>query len=238
MSEINATRYVGIPDFLKIVIEKAEKNKLQINNLKKALFSGGPLFPQVAVFFKSKSIKFYQCYGTADLGLIAYEADIDDGMIIDEDIILEIVKPDTNDRVPDGEVGEVIVTVLNNYELPIVRFATGDLSTIIEGQSKTGRTNKRIKGWLGRADQTTKVKSMFVQPSQIAKIIDQLFDDKPKAKLIVSRENNRDSLTLQIEHLVNTNEKDNLNKKVVDEMKKILNLNGEVEFVNLGTYTQ
>ena len=238
MSEINATRYVGIPDFLKIVIEKAEKNKLQINNLKKALFSGGPLFPQVAVFFKSKSIKFYQCYGTADLGLIAYEADIDDGMIIDEDIILEIVKPDTNDRVPDGEVGEVIVTVLNNYELPIVRFATGDLSTIIEGQSKTGRTNKRIKGWLGRADQTTKVKSMFVQPSQIAKIIDQLFDDKPKAKLIVSRENNRDSLTLQIEHLVNTYEKDNLNKKVVDEMKKILNLNGEVEFVNLGTYTQ
>ena len=119
--------------------------------------------------------------------------------------------------------------------LPIVRFATGDLSTIVEGQSKTGRTNKRIKGWLGRADQTTKVRGMFVQPSQIAKIIDHLFDDKPKAKLIVSRENNRDILTLQIEHLVNTNEKENLNKKVVDEMKKILNLNGEVEFVNLGT---
>ena len=235
MSEINATGYVGIPDFLKIVIEKAEKNKLPINNLKKALFSGGPLFPQVADFFKSKNIKFYQCYGTADLGLIAYEADIDDGMIIDEDIILEIVKPGTNDRVPDGEVGEVVVTVLNNYELPIVRFATGDLSTIVEGQSKTGRTNKRIKGWLGRADQTTKVRGMFVQPSQIAKIIDHLFDDKPKAKLIVSRENNRDILTLQIEHLVNTNEKENLNKKVVDEMKKILNLNGEVEFVNLGT---
>ena len=234
MSEINATGYVGIPDFLKIIIEKAEKNKLPINNLKKALFSGGPLFPQVADFFKSKNIKFYQCYGTADLGLIAYEADVDDGMIIDEDIILEIVKPGTNDRVPDGEVGEVIVTVLNNYELPIVRFATGDLSTIIEGQSKTGRTNKRIKGWLGRADQTTKVKGMFVQPSQIAKIIDELFDDKPKAKLIVSREDNRDILTLQIEHLVNSNEKDNLNKKVVDEMKKILNLNGEVEFVNLG----
>ena len=156
-------------------------------------------------------------------------------MIIDEDIILEIVKPGTNDRVPDGEVGEVVVTVLNNYELPIVRFATGDLSTIIEGQSKTGRTNKRIKGWMGRADQTTKVKGMFVQPSQIAKIIDELLDDKPKAKLIVSRDDNRDILTLQIEHLVNTNEKDNLNKKVVDEMKKTLNLNGEVEFVNLGT---
>ena len=235
MSEINATGYVGIPDFLKIIIEKAEKKENLINSLKKALFSGGPLFPQVADFFNSKNIKFYQCYGTADLGLIAYEADVDDGMIIDEDIILEIVKPGTNDRVPDGEVGEVIVTVLNNYELPIVRFATGDLSTIIEGQSKTGRTNKRIKGWLGRADQTTKVKGMFVQPSQIAKIIDELFDDKPKAKLIVSRDDNRDILTLQIEHLVNTNEKDNLNKKVVDEMKKTLNLNGEVEFVNLGT---
>ena len=223
------------PDFLKIIIEKAEKNEFPITNLKKALFSGGPLFPQVANFFKSKNIKFYQCYGTTDLGLIAYEDDVDDGMIIDEDIILEIVKPDTNDRVPNGEVGEIIVTVLNNYELPIVRFATGDLSTIIEGQSKTGRTNKRIKGWLGRADQTTKVKGMFVQPSQIAKIIDQLFDDNPKAKLIVSRENNRDILILQIEYLVNLHEKENLNKIIVDEMKKILNLNGEVEFVNLGT---
>ena len=235
MSEINTTGYVGIPDFLKIIIEKAEINNLPINYLKKALFSGGPLFPDVAEYFKSKNIDFYQCYGTADLGLIAYEADIDDGMVVDEDIILEIVKPGTNERVPNGEVGEVIVTVLNNYELPIIRFATGDLSTIIEGQSKTGRTNIRIKGWMGRADQTTKVRGMFVQPSQIAKIIDNLFTNKPKAKLLVSRENNRDNLKLLIEHVSNENDKIALNEKVVDEMKKILNLNGIVEFVNLGS---
>ena len=157
------------------------------------------------------------------------------GMIVDEDIILEIVKPGTNDRVSNGEVGEVIVTVLNNYELPIIRFATGDLSKIIDGQSKTGRTNKRIQGWMGRADQTTKVRGMFVQPSQISKIIDELFYNKPKAKLIVTRENNRDNLTLQIEYVSNQNEKEDLNKKVVDEMKKILNLNGKVQFVNIGT---
>ena len=156
-------------------------------------------------------------------------------MVVDEDIILEIVKPGTNERVPNGEVGEVIVTVLNNYELPIIRFATGDLSTIIEGQSKTGRTNIRIKGWMGRADQTTKVRGMFVQPSQIAKIVDNLFTNKPKAKLIVSRENNRDNLKLLIEHVSNENDKIALNEKVVDEMKKILNLNGIVEFVNLGS---
>ncbi len=235
MSEINTTGYVGIPDFLKIIIEKAENNDLPISNLKKALFSGGPLFPDVAEYFKSKNINFYQCYGTADLGLIAYEADINDGMIVDEDIILEIVKPGTNERVPNGEVGEVIVTVLNNYELPIIRFATGDLSTIIEGQSKTGRTNIRIKGWMGRADQTTKVRGMFVQPSQIAKIVYNLFTNKPKAKLIVSRENNRDNLKLLIEYVSNENDKIALNEKVVDEMKKILNLNGIVEFVNLGS---
>jgi len=235
MSEINTTGYVGIPDFLKIIIEKADNNNLPITYLKKALFSGGPLFPQVADFFKNKNLDFYQCYGTADLGLIAYEADVNDGMIVDEDIILEIVKPGTNDRVSNGEVGEVIVTVLNNYELPIIRFATGDLSKIIDGQSKTGRTNKRIQGWMGRADQTTKVRGMFVQPSQISKIIDELFDNKPKAKLIVTRENNRDNLTLQIEYVSNQNEKEDLNKKVVDEMKKILNLNGKVQFVNIGT---
>ena len=233
MSEINTTGYVGIPDFLKIIIEKAENNNLPISNLKKALFSGGPLFPDVAEYFKSKNIDFYQCYGTADLGLIAYEADKNDGMIVDEDIILEIVKPGTNERIPNGEVGEVIVTVLNNFELPIIRFATGDLSTIIEGQSKTGRTNKRIQGWMGRADQTTKVRGMFVQPSQIAKIVDSLFDNKPKAKLIVNRENDRDNLKLLIEYISNENDKVDLNKKVVDEMKKTLNLNGVVEFVNL-----
>ena len=236
MSDINATGYVGIPDFLKIIIEKAEKNNFSISQLKKALFSGGPLFPQVADFFKSKKIDFYQCYGTADLGLIAYEAEEDDGMIVDEGVIVEIVKPGTNEIVSDGEVGEVVVTVLNNYEVPLIRFATGDLSTIMTGMSKTGRTNRRIKGWMGRADQTTKVKGMFVQPSQVAMILDNVFDTKPKGRLVVSRENNRDYLTLKIENNLSDNsEKNYLIKKIVDEMKKILNLNGDVKIVEPGT---
>jgi len=133
-------------------------------------------------------------------------------------------------------VGEVIVTVLNNYEVPLIRFATGDLSAIMHGISKTGRTNTRIKGWMGRADQTTKVKGMFVQPSQIAKILGNIFDDKVKGRLVVSRQNNRDKLTLNIEYIVSDeNEKENLIEKLVDEMKKILNLNGNVNLVKPGT---
>ena len=168
-------------------------------------------------------------------GLIAYEADVDDGMIIDEDIILEIVKPGTNDRVPDGEVGEVIVTVLNNYELPIVRFATGDLSTIIEGQSKTGRTNKRIKGWLGRADQTTKVKGMFVQPSQINKILENL-EINNKARMIISRSNDRDEMILEIEsNLTDPLEIESIQARVSEEIKNVINLRGNSKIVPLSS---
>ena len=236
MSQIKATGYVGIPDFLKIILEKAEKNNVSLPHLKKALFSGGPLFPEVAEFFNSKKISFYQCYGTADLGLIAYEADKNDGMIVDEGVLVEIVKPGTGEKLSDGEVGEVVVTVLNNYEVPLIRFATGDLSAIMHGISKTGRTNTRIKGWMGRADQTTKVKGMFVQPSQIAKILGNIFDDKVKGRLVVSRQNNRDKLTLNIEYIVSDeNEKENLIEKLVDEMKKILNLNGNINLVKPGT---
>ena len=156
-------------------------------------------------------------------------------MIVDEGVIVEIVKPGTNEIVSDGEV-EVVVTVLNNYEVPLIRFTTGDLSTIMTGMSKTGRTNRRIKGWMGRADQTTKVRGMFVQPSQIAKILSNIFDDKVKGRLVVSRENNRDKLTLNIEYISSDkNEKETLIEKLVDEMKKILNLNGKVNLVKPGT---
>ena len=172
MKDIGTTAYVGVPDFLKIILEKADANNISLPKLKKAMVTGGPLFPNVAENFKTRGILTRQCYGTADLGLVAYEAAENDGMIVDEDVLLEIVKPGTGKRVKDGEVGEVVVTVLNNYELPIIRFATGDLSSIMEGQSVTGRTNKRIKGWMGRADQTTKVRGMFVQPSQINKILE------------------------------------------------------------------
>jgi phenylacetate-CoA ligase len=195
------------------------------------MVTGGPLFPAVAQYFKDRNIQAMQCYGTADLGLVAYEGAENDGMIIDEDVILEIVKPGTGKRVQDGEVGEVVVTVLNNYELPIIRFATGDLSAIMEGISITGRTNKRIKGWMGRADQTTKVRGMFVQPSQINKILESLKINN-KARMIISRSNDRDELLLKIESnnsdLVEINA---IQLRVSEEIKNVINLRGNVEIV-------
>jgi len=232
MSQVNTTAYVGVPDFLRILLEKADQNKIDLPYLKKAMFSGGPLFPNVADYFKSKDLNFFQCYGTADLGLIAYEASEKDGMVIDENVILEIVTPGTGDPVPEGEVGEVIVTVLDNYELPMIRFATGDLSSFLHGTSSSGRTNKRIKGWQGRADQTTKVRGMFVQPSQINLILKNCFKINVKSRLIVNRENDRDNIHLKIEsNLFNSLEKNNLEKKIVEEMKNIFNLRGSSELV-------
>ena len=198
MHTIGTTAYVGVPDFLKIILEKADEMKIALPKLKKAMVTGGPLFPAVANNLKERNIITRQCYGTADLGLVAYEAADSDGMIVDESVILEIVKPGTGNPLKDGEVGEVVVTVLNNFELPIIRFATGDLSAILEGESSTGRTNKRIKGWMGRADQTTKVKGMFVQPSQINQILENL-KIKNNARMIVSRKNDRDELLLKVE---------------------------------------
>ena len=232
MSDIKTTGYVGVPDFLRILLEKADEKKIDLKFLKKAVLSGGPLFPNVAEFLRTKNIDFFQCYGTADLGLIAYEASQNDGMIVDEDVIIEIVKPGTGDAVEDGEVGEVIVTVLNNFELPIFRFATGDLSSFLPGLSSTGRTNCRIKGWQGRADQTTKVRGMFVQPSQIDKILKTVFKSKVKGRLVVNREENRDIINLIIEtDLYNSIEREKIKKTIVAEMKKVLNLNGETELV-------
>ena len=232
MSQLKTTSYVGVPDFLRILLEKAEEKKIDLPYLKKAMFSGGPLFPNVADFFKNKNINFFQCYGTADLGLIAYEAAENDGMVIDEDIILEIVTPGTGDPVPEGEVGEVVVTVLDNFELPMIRFATGDLSSFLNDTSVTGRTNKRIKGWQGRADQTTKVRGMFVQPSQVNLILKNCFKLNVKSRLIVNRENDRDNLHLKVESdLFHSEEKINLEKKIVEEMKNIFNLRGSSELV-------
>ena len=232
MSHINTSAYVGVPDFLRILLEKAEEKKIDLPYLNKAMFTGGPLFPNVADYFKNKNINFFQCYGTADLGLIAYEASENDGMVIDENIILEIVTPGTGDSVPEGEVGEVVVTVLDNYELPMIRFATGDLSSFLSGTSLTGRTNKRIKGWQGRADQTTKVRGMFVQPSQVSLILKNCFKLSVKGRLIVSRKNDRDDLHLKIESdLYDSLEKINLENKIVEEMKNIFNLRGTTELV-------
>ena len=231
MHDIGTTAYVGVPDFLKIILEKADEKKISLSKLKKAMVTGGPLFPAVAQNFKERNIQARQCYGTADLGLIAYEAAEDEGMVIDEDVILEIVKPGTGKPVKDGDVGEVVVTVLNNYELPIIRFATGDLSATMEGKSITGRTNKRIKGWMGRADQTTKVRGMFVQPSQVNKILENLKIDNV-ARMIISRSNDKDELLLKVEsNLSNQAEIESIKQTISDEIKTVLNLRGNSEIV-------
>ena len=231
MHDIGTTAYVGVPDFLKIILEKADEKKISLSKLKKAMVTGGPLFPAVAQNFKERKIQARQCYGTADLGLIAYEAAEGEGMVIDEDVILEIVKPGTGKPVKDGDVGEVVVTVLNNYELPIIRFATGDLSATMEGKSITGRTNKRIKGWMGRADQTTKVRGMFVQPSQVNKILENLKIDNV-ARMIISRSNDKDELLLKVESNVsNQAEIESIKQTISDEIKTVLNLRGNSEIV-------
>ena len=231
MSNIGTTAYVGVPDFLKIILEKADEKKISLSKLTKAMVTGGPLFPAVAQNFKERNIQARQCYGTADLGLVAYEAAENDGMVVDENVILEIVKPGTGKPIEDGEVGEVVVTVLNNHELPIIRFATGDLSAILEGNSSTGRTNKRIKGWMGRADQTTKVRGMFVQPSQVNKILESLQLNGP-ARMIVSRSNDKDELLLKVESKVtDTAQIESLQEKISDQIKNVINLRGNVKIV-------
>ena len=235
MRDIGTTAYVGVPDFLKIILEKADEKKITLSKLTKAMVTGGPLFPAVAQNFKDRNIQARQCYGTADLGLVAYEAAENEGMVIDEDVILEIVKPGTGKPVKDGEVGEVVVTVLNNYELPIIRFATGDLSAIMDGNSITGRTNKRIKGWMGRADQTTKVRGMFVQPSQVNKILENLKIDN-LARMIISRSNDKDELLLKVEsNLSNSSEIEAIKQKISDEIKNVVNLRGTLEIVPLNS---
>ncbi|PKR59963.1 phenylacetate--CoA ligase family protein [Thalassospira lohafexi] len=197
ISDLKPTGYCGTPSFLKILIEKAEELGADISSIKRALVSGEALPETLRDWFADRGIAMLQCYASADLGLIAYESDAKDGMIVAEDIILEIVRPGTGDPVVEGEVGEVVVTSLN-MDYPLIRFATGDLSAIASGQSPCGRTNERIKGWMGRADQTTKVKGMFVHPQQIAEIIKRN-DAITKARLVVTRESDNDVMTLLCE---------------------------------------
>ena len=158
-----------MPDYLKILLDKAKEAGKDASSIKKALVGGGALFPSLRAEYKQRGIATYQTYATADLGIIAYESAALEGMIVDEGVIVEIVRPGTGDPVPAGEVGEVVVTTFNR-DYPMIRFATGDLSAVLPGISPCGRTNMRIKGWLGRADQTTKVKGMFVHPEQVAEM--------------------------------------------------------------------
>lgn len=190
---INA--YVGTPDFLKIIMEKAEDLQTPVTTMKKALVTGGPLFPQLREWYKARGVSVRQCYGTAELGLVAYEgAEPQDGMVIDERCIAEIVRPGTGEPIADGEVGEVVVTIFDEA-YPMIRLATGDLSAILPGQSPCGRTNARLKGWMGRADQTTKVRGMFVHPGQVANVIKR-FPNIIRARLEVTEADGTDQMRL------------------------------------------
>jgi phenylacetate-CoA ligase len=202
ITDLKPDAYVGTPSFLKILLDRAAEQNSVLGSIKKALV-GAEAFPAVLRSeFRHRGITALQCYGTADLGLIAYESigpdgEVCPGMVLDEGIIVELVQPGTGDPVPPGEVGEVVVTTLTP-EYPLIRFATGDLSALLAGPSPCGRTNHRIKGWMGRADQTAKVRGMFVHPEQIAEIV-RRHKSIIRARLVIERPASADQMSLHIE---------------------------------------
>ncbi|GAA0305063.1 phenylacetate--CoA ligase family protein [Rhodovulum strictum] len=195
--DVGVTAYAGTPDYLKVILDKADEMGLNLSRIRRAAVSGGALFPSLRKEYADRGITCLQCYATADLGNVAYESPAMEGMIVDEGVIVEIVRPGTGDPVPDGEVGEVVVTSLNP-DYPLIRFATGDLSAVLPGVSPCGRTNMRIKGWMGRADQTTKIKGMFVRPEQVADLVAR-HPEIARARVIAGREGEMDTMTVQIE---------------------------------------
>ncbi len=224
MADLRPVAYAGTPSFLKILVEKAGEAG-QALPITKALVSGEAFPPSLRDWLAGRGITGYQCYATADAGLIAYETAAREGLVLDEGVILEIVRPGTGDPVPEGEVGEVVVTVLNP-DYPLIRFGTGDLSAVLPGACPTGRTNTRIKGWLGRADQTTKVRGMFVHPSQVAEIV-RRFPEIARARLVVSGEMANDLMTLKVESACSG--PDGLAARVAEAIRDVTKLRGEVE---------
>lgn len=194
--DVGTTAYAGTPDYLKIILDKAEEMGVTLS-ITKAAVGGGALFPSLRQEYADRGISCLQCYATADLGNIAYESPAMEGMIVDEGVIVEIVTPGTGDPVAPGEVGEVVVTALNP-DYPLIRFATGDMSAVLPGESPCGRTNMRIKGWMGRADQTTKIKGMFVRPEQVAALVAR-HGEVARARVIARRNGQQDAMTVQLE---------------------------------------
>ena len=197
IAHFRPTGYTGTPDFLKVLLDKAVELGADCSSITRALVSGGALFPALRQSYAERGVAVLQCYASADLGLIAYESEAREGLILDEEIIVEILRPGTGEPLPEGEIGEVVVTTFN-HEYPLLRFATGDLSAVLPGTSPCGRTAPRVKGWMGRADQATKVKGMFVQPSQVAAVLKR-HPEIARARLVVTREGDSDAMTLQCE---------------------------------------
>jgi phenylacetate-CoA ligase len=224
--DVGTTAYAGTPDYLKVILDKADQMGVTLG-FTKAAVGGGALFPSLRQEYAGRGIACLQSYATADVGNIAYESAAMEGMILDEQIIVEIVIPGTGTPVFPGEIGEVLVTSLNP-DYPLIRFATGDMSAVMAGQSPCGRTNTRIKGWMGRADQTTKIKGMFVRPEQVAAFVSR-HEEVDRARVIASREGEQDILTVQVE--CDGGDADAYAASVVDTMK----MKGKVVVCDLGT---
>jgi len=230
IAELRPVAYAGTPSFLRILVEKAQEAGSDISSMRKGLVGGEAFPPSLRDWFLERGLDVYQSYATADLGLIAYETTSREGMVIDEGVIVEIVRPGTGDVVAPGEVGEVVVTTLNpGY--PLVRFGTGDLSALLPGTDSTGRTNVRIKGWLGRADQTTKIRGMFVHPGQVADIA-RRFPEIVKARLVVSGEMANDVMTLKVEAAAPPQ---GLDARIGEAVRDVTKLRADVQLVQPGS---
>lgn len=231
MADLRPAGYIGTPSFLKLIVEKAQAMQVLLPSVTKALLSAEAFPPSLREWFAERGITGYQCYGTADLGLIAYETAARQGLVMDERVIVEIVRPGTGDPVPEGEVGELVVTTLNPT-YPLIRFGTGDLSAVLPGLCPTGRTNVRIRGWLGRADQTTKVRGMFVHPKQVDEIVKR-FPEVVRARLVVSGEMANDVMTLQVETACSG--PDALSTKLGEAIRDVTKLRGNVAILLPGS---
>ena len=230
IQDLEPAGYVGTPSFLKIILEKADEMGLECKSLARAMVSGEAFMPPVREFLSKRGLAAFQAYGTADLGVIAYETEAREGLVVSEDIILEIVRPGTGDPVAEGEVGEVVVTTLN-HDYPLVRFATGDLSAVLAGASPCGRTNVRIKGWMGRADQATKVRGLFVHPHQVAEVLRR--HGLARGRLVVANEAGEDRMTLRVES--DGDAQADLAARVEATLRDVSKLRGEVRFERPGS---
>jgi phenylacetate-CoA ligase len=230
IAELRPDGYMGTPSFLRILLEKALETGDDVSSMRKGLTGGEALPPTLRDWFAQRGLAAYQSYATADLGLIAYETEARQGLVLDEGVIVEIVRPGTNDPVPEGEVGEVVVTTLNP-DYPLIRFGTGDLSALLSGTCPTGRTNTRIKGWMGRADQTTKIRGMFVHPGQVADIA-RRFPEVIKARLVVSGEMANDVMTLKVEA---AGAPQGLDARIGQAIRDVTKLRADVELLEPGT---
>ena len=233
MAELKPAGYIGTPSFLKIIVEKAAEMGVALPSVKKGLVGGEAFPPSLRDWFTERGIDVYQSFATADLGSIAYETSAREGMVLDEGVIVEIVRPGTGDPVAAGEVGELVVTTLNP-DYPLIRFGTGDLSAVLPGTCPTGRTNTRIKGWMGRADQTVKVRGMFVHPAQVADIA-RRFPEVIKARLVVSGEMANDSMTFQVEAAAAGAAHAGLDQRISEAIRDVTKLRGTVQLLQPGS---